>query len=83
MYLLYCIELQSSTPSHSVGANVQKVISMLKAHNTDLCSSVNGQAQLYPASPTSKSTSHNSPTLNADLADLLLQLQDEFGQMSL
>ncbi|KAL5010226.1 hypothetical protein ScPMuIL_012531 [Solemya velum] len=73
---------KSSTPSHSVGANVQRVLSMLKAHNTDLCSSVNGQAPTSQENGSSKSSGYSSPTLDSDLADLLLQLQDEFGQMS-
>lgn len=70
---------KSSTPSHSVGANVQRVLSLMKSHNLALCTAlnhVNGQR-----SPSSSSGS-SSGSVNNDLADILLQLQDEFGRMS-
>lgn len=69
---------QSSTPSHSVGANVQRVLSLMKSHNMALCAS-------HTPSPrsTSPSDTSSSDSLDQDMADLLLQLQDEFGQMSL
>lgn len=78
---------QSTTPSHAVGANVQKVLAMMKSHNLALCSSFynghggcNGEAG-RSNSPTMSSSS--SVSLDQDLADLLAQLQDEFGQLSL
>ncbi|XP_060079671.1 centrosomal protein of 57 kDa-like isoform X2 [Ylistrum balloti] len=70
---------KSSTPSHSVGANVQRVLSLMKSHNMALCSSAD-QCDTQRSSSTSSGSS--SDGLDHDLAELLLQLQDEFGQMS-
>ncbi|OWF45927.1 centrosomal protein of 57 kDa-like isoform X2 [Mizuhopecten yessoensis] len=70
---------KSSTPSHSVGANVQRVLSLMKSHNMALCSSAD-QCDTHRSSGTSSGSS--SDGLDHDLAELLLQLQDEFGQMS-
>ncbi|XP_064617980.1 centrosomal protein of 57 kDa-like [Liolophura sinensis] len=67
---------QSTTPSHRVGANVQKVIALMKSHNVALCSSLQG------SSASSSSSRCSTPDSDADLAELLLQLQDEFGEMS-
>ncbi|XP_033739832.1 centrosomal protein of 57 kDa-like isoform X2 [Pecten maximus] len=69
---------KSSTPSHSVGANVQRVLSLMKSHNMALCSA--DQCDTQRSSSTSSGSS--SDGLDHDLAELLLQLQDEFGQMS-
>ncbi|KAL3884055.1 hypothetical protein ACJMK2_030278 [Sinanodonta woodiana] len=72
---------KSTNPSYSVGANVQNVLSLMKTHNMALCSKV-----AYPMntcrsmSPSTCSSASNS--LDNDLADLLLQLQDEFHHMS-
>lgn len=76
--LLFCC-LQSLTASHSVGANVQRVLSLMKTHNMALCNGLDHQAS-RSSSPSSGSSSSSS--IDADLAELLLQLQDEFGQMS-
>lgn len=72
---------QSTGPSHSLGANVQKVLAMMKMHNPVLCS------QIYPDwdslgtdDPSSADSSRGS--IERDLSDLLSQLQDEFGQLS-
>ena len=71
---------QSLTASHSVGANVQRVLSLMKSHNMALC---NGQDHRhYRSSSPSSSGSSSSSSIDTDLAELLLQLQDEFGQMS-
>ncbi|XP_069101741.1 centrosomal protein of 57 kDa-like isoform X3 [Argopecten irradians] len=70
---------KSSTPSHSVGANVQRVLSLMKSHNMALCSSAD-HCDTHRSSSTSSGSS--SDGLDHDLAELLLQLQDEFGQMS-
>lgn len=76
--LLFCC-LQSLTASHSVGANVQRVLSLMKTHNMALCNGLDHQAS-RSSSPSSGSSSSSS--IDTDLAELLLQLQDEFGQMS-
>ena len=79
--------LQSTTPSHAVGANVQKVLAMMKSHNLALCSSFyNGHGGCNGEAGRSHSpslSSSSSVSLDQDLADLLAQLQDEFGQLSL
>ncbi|XP_005097145.2 centrosomal protein of 57 kDa-like isoform X2 [Aplysia californica] len=75
---------KSTTPSHSLGANVQKVLAMMKSHNTALCTnschhgSSEGQRSDSPASSTGSSVVSTDQELN----DLLSQLQDEFGQLS-
>ncbi|XP_071136170.1 centrosomal protein of 57 kDa-like isoform X4 [Mytilus edulis] len=66
----------SLTPSHSVGGNVQRVLALMKSHNMALCSELSDNRSSSPSSGSSNGS------LNNDLADLLLQLQDEFGQMS-
>lgn len=70
---------KSLTASHSVGANVQRVLSLMKTHNMALCNGLDHQAS-RSSSPSSGSSSSSS--IDTDLAELLLQLQDEFGQMS-
>ncbi|XP_076079412.1 centrosomal protein of 57 kDa-like isoform X2 [Mytilus galloprovincialis] len=66
----------SLTPSHSVGGNVQRVLALMKSHNMALCSELSDNRSSSPSSGSSNGS------LNNDLADLLLQLQDEFGHMS-
>ncbi|XP_026146590.1 centrosomal protein cep57l1 isoform X1 [Carassius auratus] len=77
----------STSPSHSVNANVQSVLHLMKHRNPRLCERVsalqksvseNQRAQRRPPSSPSKAAS----TLGS-LSDLLLDLQDELGQMSL
>ncbi|XP_060555423.1 centrosomal protein of 57 kDa-like isoform X2 [Ruditapes philippinarum] len=72
---------KNTGPSHSVGANVQRVFSLMKNHNMALCSHAS-----YPVSTcqqTSPSSSGTTtPSTETDLAEILLQLQDEFHQMS-
>ncbi|KAK6187498.1 hypothetical protein SNE40_005508 [Patella caerulea] len=71
---------KSTGPSHSVGANVQKVISMMKSHNLALCSAMyNGHSQRSPSLSSSSSTN----SLDNDMSEILQQLQDEFGQLSI
>ncbi|XP_031563451.1 centrosomal protein of 57 kDa-like [Actinia tenebrosa] len=65
---------KSASKSHSVGANIQQALSLLKGHNPALC---NALAQRQ-ARRCSSSTSSDSEGLE----DLLLGLQDEFGHMS-
>ncbi|XP_076850563.1 centrosomal protein of 57 kDa isoform X2 [Brachyhypopomus gauderio] len=75
----------STGASHSVRANVQHVLHLLKQHNRQLCNdrvlgdtplaSVDGPSQRHSSSSSSSSCSE-------ELSDLLLALQDEFGHMS-
>lgn len=72
---------KNTGPSHSVGANVQRVFSLMKNHNMALCSRTSypvGSCQQSSRSSSGSST----PTTESDLAEILLQLQDEFHQMS-
>lgn len=82
---------QSTSPSHSVTANVQHVLHLMKHHSKALCNRrvVNDTA----AKPTSSGhpackNRRPSPTMDSsssqeELSEVLLTLQDEFGQMSL
>ncbi|KAI0229327.1 Centrosomal protein of 57 kDa [Lamellibrachia satsuma] len=77
-------------PSHSVPANFQEVLSLMKSHNNKLCENP-CNATCRPPKPSKgaprrrgrapRSLNSNS-NCNGDLAELLLQLQDEFGAMS-
>ncbi|XP_057209074.1 centrosomal protein CEP57L1 isoform X2 [Triplophysa rosa] len=76
----------STSPSHSVNANVQGVLHMMKHRNLRLCERVSAQQksasesqrdQCRPPSSPSKAVS----TLGS-LSEILLALQDELGQMS-
>ncbi|XP_070191448.1 centrosomal protein of 57 kDa-like isoform X2 [Littorina saxatilis] len=75
---------KATTPSHAVGANVQKVLALMKLHNVNLCSSLNnGHSHHHTNGDDSPSvSSSSSASVDQDLADLLAQLQDEFGQLS-
>ncbi|XP_051980877.1 centrosomal protein cep57l1-like isoform X2 [Xyrauchen texanus] len=76
----------STSPSHSVNANVQSVLHMMKHRNPRLCERVSAlqksgsehqRAQRRPPSSPSKAAS----TLGS-ISEILLTLQDELGQMS-
>ncbi|NXP86051.1 CEP57 protein, partial [Passerina amoena] len=81
---------KSTSPSHSVTANVQHVLHLMKHHSKALCNRhvVNDT----PAKPTSSghpACKSRRPCLTMDssssqeeLSEVLLTLQDEFGQMS-
>lgn len=72
---------KNTGPSHSVGANVQRVFSMMKSHNLVLCSQATQRR--VPCRQRSHSSSEaSSPSTESDLAEILSQLQDEFHQMS-
>uniref|UniRef100_A0A8D2M0H0 Centrosomal protein 57kDa-like protein 1 n=1 Tax=Zonotrichia albicollis TaxID=44394 RepID=A0A8D2M0H0_ZONAL len=77
---------KSASSSHSVSANVQSVLHILKHHNP--CISSRGQggatAGISGHSALSKSVSScsTSPTATRSFSDLLLAFQDELGQMS-
>ncbi|XP_013403341.1 centrosomal protein of 57 kDa isoform X1 [Lingula anatina] len=70
------------TPSHALGANVQQVLSLMKKHNPSLCAAArkNGLVRRSTASASSAYTGSSSE--EGDLAELMVQLQDEFAQMS-
>ncbi|XP_008935138.1 PREDICTED: centrosomal protein of 57 kDa [Merops nubicus] len=82
---------KSTSPSHSVGANVQHVLHLMKQHTKALCNSrvVNDTPLAKPIStghPASKSRKSAMPKESSssqeELSEVLLTLQDEFGQMS-
>ncbi|XP_075273823.1 centrosomal protein of 57 kDa isoform X1 [Opisthocomus hoazin] len=82
---------KSTSPSHSVGANVQHVLHLMKQHTKALCNSrvVNDTPLAKPISashPASKSRKSSLPkdssSSQEELSEVLLTLQDEFGQMS-
>ncbi|XP_061667659.1 centrosomal protein CEP57L1 isoform X2 [Syngnathoides biaculeatus] len=82
----------STSPSHSVHANVQSILHMMKHHQPQLCERVSalhrsgcgakkslrmdGQPAVRPA----PEPQPDAPSLGS-LSDLLLALQDELGQM--
>ncbi|KAI4895558.1 hypothetical protein NFI96_021653 [Prochilodus magdalenae] len=77
----------STGASHSVRANVQHVLHLLKQHNRQLCNErVLGDTPLANGKETSErqssSSSSSSSSCSEELSDLLLALQDEFGTMS-
>ncbi|KAM6290559.1 centrosomal protein of 57 kDa isoform 2-T2 [Porphyrio hochstetteri] len=82
---------KSTSPSHSVGANVQHVLHLMKQHTKALCNSrvVNDTPLAKPLSaerPASRSRKSSLPKESSssqeELSEVLLTLQDEFGQMS-
>ncbi|XP_038243866.1 centrosomal protein of 57 kDa isoform X2 [Dermochelys coriacea] len=82
---------KSTSPSHSVGANVQHVLHLMKQHSKALCNDrvINDVPTLKltgNSSHTSKgrksSLSTGSSASQEELSEVLLTLQDEFGQMS-
>nr|XP_014346681.1 PREDICTED: centrosomal protein of 57 kDa [Latimeria chalumnae] len=82
---------KSTSPSHSVRANVQHVLHLMKQHNRVLCNDrVVSERPLVKkknsSSTNGKRSSVSTTTSSAsseELSELLLMLQDEFGQMSL
>ncbi|CAK6961874.1 centrosomal protein CEP57L1 [Scomber scombrus] len=87
----------STSPSHSVHANVQSILHMMKHHQPQLCERVSAlhrsgcrakrslQKALSPTTTTVRKP-EREPEQAVDslgsLSDLLLALQDELGQMS-
>jgi len=70
---------QSTSKSHSLGANVQTVLSLMKAHNPALCNAAVRRAQKrHTQSAGSASTSDSDNPFD----ELLLGLQDEFGHIT-
>ncbi|KAM6208447.1 centrosomal protein CEP57L1 isoform 1-T1 [Sarcoramphus papa] len=77
---------KSVSSSHSVSANVQSVLHIMKHRNPRISSQSQGAATsgISGRSALSKSVSScsTSPTATRSLSDLLLAIQDELGQMS-
>ncbi|NXU88854.1 CEP57 protein, partial [Xiphorhynchus elegans] len=82
---------KSTSPSHSVAANVQHVLHLMKQHTKALCNRhvVNDTPLARPINtghPVSKSKRPSLPmdssSSQEELSEVLLTLQDEFGQMS-
>ncbi|XP_074943518.1 centrosomal protein CEP57L1 [Phalacrocorax aristotelis] len=77
---------KSVSSSHSVSANVQSVLHIMKHRNPLMSSRVQGGAPsgISGRSALSKSASScsTSPAATRSLSDLLLAIQDELGQMS-
>lgn len=89
---------QSTSPSHSVHANVQSILHMMKHHQPQLCERVSalhrsgcGAKKSLQKAFTPTTTTVRKPEKEPEqavkslgsLSDLLLALQDELGQMSL
>ncbi|XP_035240645.1 centrosomal protein of 57 kDa isoform X4 [Anguilla anguilla] len=86
--------VKSTSTSHSVRANVQHVLHLMKQHNPQFCNdrvlsdiplarrssrTTNGKKA---SDSRSSSTSSSSSSCSEELSELLLALQDEFGHMS-
>ncbi|XP_038818691.1 centrosomal protein CEP57L1 isoform X4 [Salvelinus namaycush] len=81
----------STSPSHSVHANMQSVLHMMKHHQPHLCERVRSLRRSGSAG--ARRALHRAPSTNTSppgpagpalgsLSELLLALQDELGQMS-
>ncbi|NP_001074152.1 centrosomal protein of 57 kDa [Danio rerio] len=69
----------STVSSHSVRANVQHVLHLMKQHQPQLC---NEQVLGGGCTSASSSSTSSSCSCSEDLSELLLTLQDELGHMS-
>ncbi|ELU18701.1 hypothetical protein CAPTEDRAFT_229297 [Capitella teleta] len=87
---------KSTGPSHSLPANFQEVLSMMKLHNPQLCASPRehtrnvynhfsppcpGSARMIQQNKVRRETTARASA--AELSDLLLQLQEEFSQLTM
>ncbi|BFZ24696.1 hypothetical protein BsWGS_27735 [Bradybaena similaris] len=72
---------KSTAPSHALGANVQKVLAMMKRHNNALCSHMESDGDSQRPDSASSTGSSASSGVDHDLSDLMVQLQDEFGHL--
>ncbi|XP_048062956.1 centrosomal protein CEP57L1 isoform X1 [Megalobrama amblycephala] len=76
----------STSPSHSVNANVQSVLHMMKHRNPRLCERVSALQKSCPQNQRVHRRPSSSPSKASSamgsLSELLLALQDELGQMS-
>ncbi|XP_078699710.1 centrosomal protein of 57 kDa-like isoform X1 [Branchiostoma floridae x Branchiostoma belcheri] len=73
---------KATTPSHSLGANVQRVIALMKRHNPALCNDQMANRKTARRLLPSSGESSTASASESELSDLLQGLQDEFGQMS-
>ncbi|XP_069370930.1 centrosomal protein CEP57L1 isoform X3 [Paralichthys olivaceus] len=82
---------ESISPSHSVHANVQSILHMMKHHQPQLCERVSAlqrsscgakKSLQKDFASSSDSLSEQTDHSLGSLSDLLLALQDELGQMS-
>ncbi|XP_016333769.1 centrosomal protein of 57 kDa [Sinocyclocheilus anshuiensis] len=69
----------STGSSHSVRANVQHVLHLMKQHHPQLC---NERVLGHAPSTNHSSSSSSSSSCGEELSELLLTLQDEFGHMN-
>ncbi|CAH2252248.1 centrosomal cep57l1 isoform X1 [Pelobates cultripes] len=77
---------KSTTSSHSLSANVQTVLHMVKLHSSRVSQPQKKDVERKPfrGLPASRPTPSSSVSFTGDsLTDVLLALQDELGQMSL
>ncbi|XP_069370929.1 centrosomal protein CEP57L1 isoform X2 [Paralichthys olivaceus] len=83
--------IKSISPSHSVHANVQSILHMMKHHQPQLCERVSAlqrsscgakKSLQKDFASSSDSLSEQTDHSLGSLSDLLLALQDELGQMS-
>uniref|UniRef100_A0A8C1T979 Centrosomal protein 57kDa-like protein 1 n=1 Tax=Cyprinus carpio TaxID=7962 RepID=A0A8C1T979_CYPCA len=76
----------STSPSHSVNANVQSVLHLMKHRNPRLCERVSALQKSGSENQRAERRPPSSPSRAASalgsLSDVLLALQDELGQMS-
>ncbi|NXR44197.1 CEP57 protein, partial [Hippolais icterina] len=82
---------KSTSPSHSVAANVQNVLHLMKHHSKALCNRhvVNDTPLARPASVGRSASKNRRPSLPMDssssqeeMSEVLMTLQDEFAQMN-
>ncbi|XP_069495291.1 centrosomal protein of 57 kDa isoform X2 [Ambystoma mexicanum] len=82
---------KSTSPSHSVRANVQHVLHLMKQHNKSLCNEhvvnelplATQQSSIHRTGSGKSAPPRTVAHSYQDLEELLITLQDEFGEMSL
>ncbi|XP_058601540.1 centrosomal protein of 57 kDa isoform X2 [Onychostoma macrolepis] len=74
----------STGSSHSVRANVQHVLHLMKQHHPQLCNErvLGHSPSTNHSTRQASSSSSSSSSCGEELSELLLTLQDEFGHMS-
>jgi len=96
--VLLAIMLQSTSRSHSLAANFQEVLSLMKSHNSKLCAGPSSHSrvarrgtgfQTLRRTTSARSCDHHKPCTEMvtesldELTSLILQLEDEFSQLSM
>lgn len=71
--------MQSVTPSHSVGANYQNVLALMKTHSPFLC----GAAAATRGKMATVQRRVPSAVSHAELRSLLAGLEEELGRLTL